>query len=113
MRATDIALLPHRGSEGGSAAVVVLGGAQRRWLRRDLAGLRGEELAGADVDAGVAELRHGAGFDLADALTREVERLADLFERPRLATIEAEAQAQDLPLALVERLQQPLDLLRQ
>jgi len=48
----------------------------------------------------VAQLRHGPGLDLADPLPGEVEVLADLFERPRLAAIEAEAETKDLALAL-------------
>src|SRR5690606_3026940 len=51
--------------------------------------------------------------DPADALTGEVEVLADLFEGARLATIEPEAELQDLALALVERSQQAGDLFRQ
>src|SRR4051812_47823311 len=57
--------------------------------------LRGQELPGADVDRRVPELRHGTGLDLADALPRELEALANLLEGPRLAAVEAEAQAQD------------------
>src|SRR5271169_2494422 len=59
------------------------------------------------------ELAHRARLDLADALAREVEVLADLLEGARLAAVEAEAQAQDLALALVERREQPADLLGQ
>ena len=55
----------------------------------------------------VAQLRHGPGLDLADALTGEVEVLAHLFEGAGLAPVEAEAQLQDLALALVERAEQP------
>jgi hypothetical protein len=64
--------------------------------------LDGQEVAGAGVAAGVAQLGHGAGFDLADALAGEVEVLTDLFEGAGLAAVEAEAEAQDLALALVE-----------
>ncbi len=39
--------------------------------------------------------------------------LADLFERAGLAAVEAEAELQDLALALVERREQPGDLLGQ
>src|SRR5207253_1673 len=69
-------------------------------------GLDGEEVAGAGVAARVAELRHGPGFDLADALPGEVEVFADLFEGAGLAAVEAEAEAEDLPLTLVERPEQ-------
>src|SRR5690606_2487561 len=43
-----------------------------------------EEVAGAGVARRVAQLRHRTRLDLADALTREVEVLADLFERAGL-----------------------------
>src|SRR5437899_5805421 len=72
-----------------------------------------QELAGADVDRRVPKLRHGPGLDLADALTGELERLAHLFERAGLAAVETEAQAQDLALAVGERLEETVDLLRQ
>ena len=73
----------------------------------------GEEVAGAGVARRVAQLAHRPGLDLADALPGEVEVLADLLEGPRLAAVEAEAQLQDLPLALVERGQQAGDLVGQ
>src|SRR6266478_8470411 len=60
--------------------------------------LRGQQLACADVDRRVPELRHGPGLDLANALTGELEALADLLEGPRLAPVEAEAETQDLTL---------------
>src|SRR5262249_8788343 len=72
-----------------------------------------EEVARAGVGGRVAQLRHRAGFDLADALAREVEELADLFEGPGLATVESEAQRQDLALTFVERSEQLLDLVGQ
>src|SRR5437588_6009932 len=73
--------------------------------------LDGEEVARAGVARGVAQLRHGPGLDLADALAGQVEVLADLLERAGLAAVEAEAQLEDLALPLVERGQQPGDLL--
>src|SRR5581483_12191075 len=75
--------------------------------------LDGQEVAGAGVAAGVAQLGHGAGFDLADALAGEIEVLTDLFEGAGLAAVEAEAEAQDLALALVKRTEQPADLVGQ
>src|SRR5262249_45031111 len=65
-----------------------------------------EEVAGAGIGRRVAQLRHRPGLDLADPLTREVEVLPHLLERPRLAPVEAEAQREDLTLALVERREQ-------
>src|SRR5438309_8750239 len=76
-------------------------------------GLNGEQVAGAGVAARVAELGHGPGFDLADALPGQVEVLADLFEGAGLASVEAETEAQDLALALVERAEELGDLLGQ
>src|SRR5690349_12888715 len=72
-----------------------------------------EEVARAGVGGRVAELRHRARLDLADALAREVEELADLFEGSGFAAVEPEAQGQDLTLALVERGEQLLDLVGQ
>src|SRR5207248_9722812 len=66
----------------------------------------GEQVACAGVGARVAQLRHRTRLDLADALPRQVEVLADLFERPRLSAVETEAQGENLALALVERRQQ-------
>ena len=51
----------------------------------------------------MTQLRHCTGFDLTDALTGEVEVLANLFECAWLATVKAKAKLQDLTLALVER----------
>src|SRR5438445_12720567 len=73
-------------------------------------GLDREQVACAGIGARVPQLRHRPRLDLADALTGQVEVLADLFERARLAAVEPEAQRQDLPLALVERCEQLLDL---
>src|SRR5688500_12214675 len=73
----------------------------------------GEELAGAGVGGGVAELGHGPGLDLADALPGEVELVAHLLQRAGLAPVEAEAQAQDLALALAQGGQQAGQLVGQ
>ena len=48
--------------------------------------------------AGVTELAQRLGFDLADALARDVELLANLFERAGTAVLDAEAQLQDFLL---------------
>src|SRR5690606_12257815 len=76
-------------------------------------GLDREQVAGAGVGRRVPQLRHRPRLDLADALAGEVEVLAHLLERPRLAPVEAEAQLEDLALALVERGEEPVDLLGQ
>src|SRR5256885_12320027 len=44
----------------------------------------------------------GAGFNLADALARQVKTIADFLQRARLIVSEAEAQAHDLALLAVE-----------
>ena len=75
--------------------------------------LDGEQVPGAGVGRGVAQLRHRPGLDLADPLTGQVEVLADLFERAGLAPVEAEAQLEDLLLTGVERRQQAADLVGQ
>ncbi len=75
--------------------------------------LYGEQVAGAGVGARVTQLRHRPGFDLTDAFPGEVEVLADLFERARLAAVETEPQREDLALALVERCEELFDLGRQ
>ena len=48
--------------------------------------------------AGVTELAQRLSFNLADALARDVELLADLFERAGTAVLDAEAQLQDFLL---------------
>src|SRR5579859_7809324 len=62
----------------------------------------GEQLARAAIGRRVAQLGHGPGFDLADALPSQAEVFADLVEGAGLTPVETEAQSQDLPLALVE-----------
>ena len=101
------------------AIVASLGLSRVRHCRADLSGRArpggsdGEQVAGAGVARGVPQLGHRPRLDLADPLTGEVEVLADLFQGARLAAVEAEAELQDLALALVERRQQPVDLERQ
>jgi len=73
--------------------------------------LDGEQVACAGVARWMTQLRHRTSFDLANALTGEVEVLANLFEGARLATVESKAKLQDLALTLVEWRQQPADLL--
>ncbi len=63
----------------------------------------GEEVARSGIRGRVAQLRHGSRLDLSDPLTGQVEVLPDLLERPGLTAVEAEAEPEDLPLALVER----------
>ena len=59
-----------------------------------------EEVAQALRLAVALQLGHRLGLDLADALAGEAELLADLLQRARLPVLEAEAQLDDLALAL-------------
>ena len=61
----------------------------------------------------MSKFRHGPSFDLADALAREIEVFADLFEGARLAAVEAKAQLQDLALTLVEWSKEAVDFVGQ
>ena len=70
----------------------------------------GQEIPRTGVRRRMAKLGHGPRLDLADPLTGQVEVLAHLFERARLATVETETQAEDLALPLVERREQATDL---
>src|SRR4051812_3787423 len=54
----------------------------------------GQKLAGVGGVGRMTKLRHGPDLDLPDALTGEVEVLAHLVERARLAAVEPEPQAQ-------------------
>ena len=56
------------------------------------------------------EARERLALELADALARQVELVADRLERPRLA-LEAEPQLEDPPLALGERVERLADVL--
>src|SRR6185503_7647367 len=58
-----------------------------------------------------AQLLLGLALDLADALARQAERLADLLQRARLLAVEAEAHPDHLALLLVELRHHVLDLL--
>ena len=59
------------------------------------------QVVAQDLGAGrVAQLRHGLGLDLADALTRHAVDLADLVERLRLTVGETEAHGDHARLAL-------------
>src|SRR5262245_8937017 len=62
---------------------------------------------------GMAELAQRLGLDLADALARHREVLADLLQRVLAAVGQAEAQAQHLLLARRERVQHLVRLLAQ
>ena len=53
------------------------------------------------------------GFDLPHALARDLEDAAHLFQGVGVAVAQAVAQADDLPLAVGERLEQAFDLLPQ
>ena len=50
----------------------------------------------------MAQFAQGLGFDLADALPGEPERLTHLLEGARVAAVEAVAQAEDVALARIE-----------
>src|SRR5699024_11003785 len=51
-----------------------------------------QQVSGAGVGGGVAQLRHGPRLDLTDALAGEVEVLPHLLERARFPAVEAETQ---------------------
>jgi hypothetical protein len=53
----------------------------------------------------MAQLPQGLGLDLANALAGDAELLADLFERPKTAILQAKSENQDLALALTEFVQ--------
>ena len=61
----------------------------------------------------VAELREGLRLDLANALARDAELLADFFERADLSVVETEAQSHHRAFTIVELLQRFLDRLRE
>src|ERR1700688_306453 len=50
----------------------------------------------------VPQARQGLLFDLSHPLARDAEQRPDLFQRHRLLSLEPEAEAQDLGLAVLE-----------
>src|SRR5438105_6468375 len=60
---------------------------------------------------GMAQLAQRFRLDLPDALSRDVELAADLFERARAAVFETEAQLKHAPFAAGEAFEHALDLL--
>src|SRR5208282_4095614 len=72
-----------------------------------------QERAQAVAAAGVAQFAQSLGLDLADALARHREMLADLFERMLAAVLQAEAHLNDLLLARAQRLEHLRGLLAQ
>src|SRR2546425_680403 len=58
----------------------------------------------------VAQLAQRLGLDLADALARDAETLAHLFQRPLVAVDQPETQLQHAPLAWRERVEDVFDL---
>src|SRR5262249_29232074 len=68
------------------------------------------ELPRAD---GVLELEHGLRLDLPDALARHLEDAADLLERVGVAVADAVPELDDLPLPVVQGLEDLLDLVLQ
>src|SRR4051812_23934954 len=98
-------MVPRRGTAGVAAGDGPGAGCPR--APRELAFDGGHDLRRsawvASPEAGharVAQLPQGARLDLADALTGEIELLADLGQRVRLGVVEAEAQRQHAPLPL-------------
>ena len=96
-------------------------GAHRRLSRAKLACLDPWRPSGSRVRADAlgrerceiaerSQPRERLTFELPNALARQVELVADRLERPRLA-LEAEAQLEDAPLALGERVERPPDAL--
>src|SRR4051794_8308316 len=70
--------------------------------------LAGEEIPG--VAGGLAQLGHRLLLDLADPLAGQLEVAGQILQGARLAAVETEPQPDDLPLALVQGLEQLLDL---
>src|SRR5262249_60493149 len=73
--------------------------------------IRGGLLGGeADETPGRGQPRQRLTLELPDAPARQVELVPDRFECPRLA-IETEAELEDPPLSLGQRVQRPPDTL--
>src|SRR3990172_4049635 len=58
----------------------------------------------------MSQLPQGLGLDLAHALAGDLEGVAHLFQSMRIAVVQAEPQAQNLRLPLLERTQHLGDL---
>src|SRR5687768_17992661 len=95
---------PHSKRAATSVAALVITGARAPSLQVVL------ELP---APAGVTQLPQRLRLDLTDALARDIELAADLFERPRAAVLQTEAQLQHATLATGEALEHALDLLLQ
>src|SRR5262245_43711705 len=63
--------------------------------------------------AGLLELADGFGFDLADAFPRDLEDVADFFQRVAVAVAQAVPQLDDLPLAVAQGLEHLVDTVPQ
>ena len=61
----------------------------------------------------VLQLANRLGLDLSHALASDLEDTANLFQGVRVAVVQSKPQADDLPLAIRERLEQLLNLLAQ
>ena len=61
----------------------------------------------------MTQLAHGTSFNLADALTSEVEVFANLFEGARFAPIQTETELEDFTLTIIEGCEQTVDLVGQ
>ena len=74
-----------------------------RWRMRSSCSISSTERIDSLRAMALRILRQGDVLELADALAGDVESLADLLERQLVLAVEAEAQPDDLGLALVER----------
>src|SRR4051794_32724826 len=92
--------------ERGEMTTAPPGGRGRQWLSSRVGRL---DFVPLPLDE-AAELLHRPHVELADPLLRDAELLADLFERHALVVVEAGPQADDLALAGVEVVEQPVDL---
>src|SRR5205823_5171732 len=70
-----------------------------------------EELAAEPRHA--AQFRERFGFDLPNPLAADTQLFADLAERTLVATVQTEAEPQDLPLARVQLIERGLQALRE
>src|SRR3954470_2677408 len=98
-------------------AELLVAGIRKGWVRNAPAPFGREVSAGVGAEPvralALAELRHDLALDLADALAGQPEVLADLVERAGLAVVQAVAQPDDLLLAVVQRREDPAQVVLQ